>query len=413
MKTRHFNVQHISLVILIFLMPICSCSSGSDDNSASESKSDSMAMDNPMSVNNSEESNQGLSISVGIPFDPSISEADVLSYYAKEENGIVNIFPNSGYFKRYCSEDEMEFNPERDVYCSDYIDNPQVQVYITNNSDKVLTFDKLRVDVHSSKLDTFPLIYIEQAFTRRFGMDILNESWTNWGKMTIEYSFEKRGKPFNGKYDYFLIIPYFEDCATINFRPDIIAEGFDCEKLNRYIELNAEENYYNPPVYGHSTNSADVIFARLVGPNFSPELLSDLAYPFMYGYGMDNQPYIFTRIHARISFSKSKFKKKITGIIPLTCFYPGGAQDELVDEFDVLLKPVGTNYYVDLPYVTTLQPGCSERIQLRIKCDKSSRHNMNIQLFSDNQGVFISKPINFYNVNGRHSSYHVLKSYEE
>lgn len=295
-------------------------------------------------------------MTIDIPYDDPGSN-DFVLYSVQEDNDDINIFPNSGYYKQYSSNEIMEFHPEHDIYCSDYIKNSQWQIYFSNNSTETKKFNKIRVFVVSSKLDTFPYIYIEQGYYKRFSMQILNECWANWGTMTIEYSFDKKGKPFNGSYDHTLTIPYFEDKAIIDFRSDLIADGYDYAKVDSYLPEYGGNDDYNEellgvPIFGHSAKLSDLSGPML--PNLSPDLLSEIAYPFEYGYGFEDVPYLFTRIHARISFYNSNFTKEITGDIPLTCFYPGGAEDEIDDNFDILLNSEGENYYFDMPYITTL-----------------------------------------------------------
>lgn len=403
MRINRFNQSSSPFLLLLTMATLVSCRGKSDNNSE--------VIADTISVAHQEES--GLSFSIGIPYETSNYGDELLMYSVTENIDSILILPTTGYFADYSSNNVTQFHTERDVYCSDFIENPKLQIHITNNSNETLSFNKLQVNVESSTLDTFPYLYIEELYSLRFGMQILNECWSNWGTMTIDYSFEKKGEPFNGKYKHTLKVPYFEDRAYIDFKQDIISDGLNYSKLEQYTTTGYFEEEYNYPIFGRSACQSDIQFAKINDEyDLSDVKLSEIAYPFEYSYGLDNVPFIFTRIHARLSFSNSKFTKKITGIIPITCFYPGGADDELVDKFDIELKPVGKNYSFDLPYIVTLKPGQSERVQLSIKCLKSSHHKMSLLLFNDMGEPYHSKPIRFYNINGRHSSYHVLKSYE-
>ena len=408
MTTNLFNRLIPAIIILLsWIFFGCSSRSASDGMDSSETFLDST----------DEEEENKLTISFGI-IDDIGEDNDIIKYAVKEVNDTISIYPDSGNYKNYRDSDEYEFHPERDDYCSDYIQNPKLQLYITNNSDETISFDKLRVQVESSVLDTFPYLYIEQTQTIRYGMEILNECWTNWGVMTIEYSFLKKGETFNGQYRHSLKIPYFENAAIIDFKNDLISDGFNPQKIEKYLAPSDLSDYeyseilrYRSPVFGHNSKTSDVDAAYLI-PDLSTAQISDLAFPFEYGENYE-QFYLFARMHARISFSKSKFTKKIKGIIPLTCIYPGGAENDIVDDFNIELKPTGDNYIIDLPYITTLRPGQSERIQLGIKCVKSSHHKFKCILSSHEEEVLKSKPIKFYNINGRHSSYYVLKDVQE
>lgn len=409
MKTDHSDVISKLKSLFLILLVSFSCTSRSTDGNDNDTLVEEIEYE--------QDSEPGVSMNMAIIYDEEEIQSNLLRYKIENKNDTVYISPSSGYFEEFCSDKLMTFYEERDIVCSDYIQNPKLLIYLTNNSNKTISCKGVRANIHSSSLDTFPLLYIPQHVIFRYAMEILNECWTNWGTLTLNYSFEKKDKPFDGKYDYTINIPYFTDRIIIDFRSDLLKEGFNPDKVDKYLKTFDEEPsefYEEKDIHGHNANIQDLKFAYI-----DPELeltsndLTELAYPFEYGFGMEFFPFIFTRIHARLSFSKSNFTKEITGIIPLTCYEPGGASDEIVDDFNIILKPEGENYFFTLPYFTTLRPGQSETIQLNIKCEKSSHHEMDIQLIDDQDQSIISCPIRFYNINGRHSSYHVLKSWEE
>ena len=157
------------------------------------------------------------------------SEYQWLEYSVQEEKDSIFISPNSGYFKEYISEKEMDICDISDG--RDFIKNLNWECYIVNNSDDPLSVNKMRVNVQKSRIDSFPFIEISTSVNNRYKLCLTNQSWTNWGEMTLEYSFERKNQTFNGKYDHILKIPYFKDYALIDFRSDLITDGYDEVKL--------------------------------------------------------------------------------------------------------------------------------------------------------------------------------------
>lgn len=387
--------------LLIFLM-LQSCSgSKNKDNSVYDSINTDDVQESPFSLI--------IDIPVNDDGDPSGDMVDdVVRYSIADWNDTIFINPKSGNIYNFLSDKELPFHPEQDIYCSDYIENPQFEIYVTNNGKDAISIDRLQLEVESSIIDPLPYFYIEEQYYYRYAMVVRNESWSNWGSMTIEYSFIKMGEEFNGQYNHKLTVPYFEDDAIIDFKQDLIEDGLNPDKLEAYLEPidDYHEERIRLPLYGRNATYSDILFRNL-NRELSLNKVAELAFPFAYinyyeGY------VICALMHARISFSNSSFVKNIVGYIPITCEYSGGADNDLVDNFQIELKPEGNNYKVDFPYITTLRPGQTERIKLSIKCKKSSHHIMKIHLKDQQEIILSSKIIKFYNINGRHSSYHVL-----
>lgn len=333
-------------------------------------------------------------------------------WYVKEfsEDGSISFKPTSEYYDLYTNPSRMVLIPERDFNYSDYIENPKFNIFISNNSDKNIAIDKIELEVSESKLDDFPYIFLQQYYTIANGLMLQNESWTSWGTMTLEYTLLHKGESFSGNYTHKIKIPYFEEYAYIDFLSDIISEGFDPSKIEQYLDDTWDEDkIYHKPVFGNSAKSDHLIFRTLSSDlEITQDVMNDISYPFEFGYVYGCSPYIFARLFAKMSFSNHSFTKEFSAIIPITCVYPGGANDELVDEFSIELKPEGKNYKITLPYISKITSNDSERLQIIVKCVKSSKHNFKISITTSDGKIFSSKPINFYNLNGRHSSYYIL-----
>jgi len=334
-------------------------------------------------------------------------------WYAKDNSSLdtIHFTPTSEYYDLYTSPYRMVLIPSRDFNWSDFIVNPTFDVYLSNNSNHDIAIDKLEFDVETSSLDTFPYIYLEQYYTFRNGIRLQNESWTNWGNMVLEYSLLHRNADFSGKYSHRILIPYFEDYAYVDFSTDLISEGLNTDNLEYYLEDIWDDDEFLPkPIFGNLAKSEHLIFRRLSPyQDISEDILSNISFPFEYSYDYEGNPFIFARLYARMSFTNHDFTKEFSAIIPITCVYPGGASNDLVDEFNIELKPEGKNYSITLPYISKIAGNDSERVQVTVKCVKSSIHKLKIKATTTDGGIIISKPINFHNLNGRHSSYYLLK----
>lgn len=288
MKTIHFNNPILKIIFFILIIFLCDCSS--KHQTEGESTHDTRGV---LEDDKSENDKSNVCfITLDLSDETQREDEDIVGYSKTESPDSILIFPNSGYYKQYRSDKEIEFHSERDVYCSDYIENPQMYVYVTNNSNESISFEKLRIDVESSALDKFPYLYIEEQYIRRYSMLILNECWTNWGTMTLEYSFDKKDKPFDGNYKYHLNVPYFNDRVIIDFKDDIINDGFNPKLIDRFVtsyndnDNDDDDDNILPPIYGHNHNLVDVRFAMISPDNYlTQQELSEYAYPFEFGYG--------------------------------------------------------------------------------------------------------------------------------
>lgn len=343
--------------------------------------------------------------------DISYGSSDNMTFYLKDEtNDDISIWPTSGYFDEYISKERMELNyyPYDGNWC-DNLDYPTLNFYITNNSGLTLSINSLNITVEKSEPDEFPYLYLYQDGDFSNSIFIWNESWGDWGNITFDYKILKKGEVFEGKYDKKLTIPYFKDFMIIDFYNDLKDMG------------------YNPAPYGCSTPEESELLSLLQkkymisgnGCNYSHLFMPSIylwddenvidynAYftPFEFsGDGDFIGACGFARFYGKLSFSESDFTKDIKGIIYLSPPHNGGAEMELKEKFDILLKTDGRDYNVRKPYVASIAPGESEMIQLTFRCPRSATHRFYLDIENENGLKIRSKNINLYLLNGRHST---------
>ena len=98
-----------------------------------------------------------------VSHDITSSSGDDMTYLLKEESdGEIVIEPTSGYFDKYVSKDRMELGVENEGGWCDYLNYPQVEFFITNNSDEILNVSSLKVMVEKSKPDKLPYLFLYQ-----------------------------------------------------------------------------------------------------------------------------------------------------------------------------------------------------------------------------------------------------------
>lgn len=318
---------------------------------------------------------------------------------SRETDTLISIEPCTPYYKKWMSANRMELDVLSELgYCDD-LDYPVLDFYIVNNSDKSIDITSLDFIVNRSTIDQLPYIYIchngyytnmnpehadkQVAYYNRLIMR--NESWSNWGKMNLDYKILKRGESFDGKYNRRKVIPHFEDEYLVDFTSDFVEMGLDMKYL---FEHQYSQEYAEMEVFSLREHSLQEVL-RILYP-FEVEEDEDMVYGF-------------ARIYGKISFTKSNFTKQFNGVIYIT---PpgGGAADGYDDIFDVELKYEGSNYKYSYPYTTVLHPGDHERVKLKIKCPRSSNHRFFISINNDNGLVMRTKNIQMHYLNGRHST---------
>lgn len=299
------------------------------------------------------------------------------------------IEPTSTYYDNYIDGNRMEINDYQPIQ-NEY---PILGCYLVNNTDFPLNIDKLVLDVSESEKDPLPYLYIYTSTSH--SLSFSNENWENWGNAILEYKILKKNEVFEGEYNKKIEIPYFEDDYDINFIDDLIEMGYDVTTISKEI--------------GKAVNSIKEsgIWIEITDNNF--EKWKVLFNPFEIGkydevgnVSKEDMYYGFARIFGQLSFANYPFNVKFKGRIILSTSTEYGAPDDIDDHFDVSLKPVGNNYVLRFPYVTSIAPGGNERINLRLKCPRSAIHHFKIKVENSNDIDISSKNIHLHYIKPRH-----------
>ena len=351
------------------------------------------------------------------------SAGDEMTYVLKEESDeILVISPTSGYFDKYVSKDRMELGIANEGAWCDDLNYPQIEFYITNNSKENLNVSSLKVLVEKSKPDTLPYLFLFQNEDYANSIFIWNEAWSDWEDIIFDYVILRKGESFEGSYDRRLTIPYFKDRMIVDFYNDLTDMGY-----HPVSESVAEDQYtdisWMPQKYKISGNGCDYSHLNMPYINgndasFDVRKASELFHPFEFSAiqnedGFVFQAFGFARFYGRLSFTGSDFTKEIKGCIYLSPPGTGGAEMELDEEYDVLLKYDEDNYVINKPYIASIAPGEAERLMLTFKCPRSSKHKFHLKIENENGLDIRSKDIDLYLLNGRHSTKQpeILKMY--
>lgn len=332
----------------------------------------------------------------------------------QETDDQIIVEPVSGYYNEYLSSERMVLNPyPYDGPWCDLLNYPQMEFFITNNLDLPLDIQSMDIIVDESKADPLPYLYVYQDGAMANGIIIWNEAWEDWGTISFDYKILKKGESFKGNYDRNLKIPYFQDYMIVDFYNDLRQMGYKSSIVAGISsideDLRVDWKRANYKICGHGCDYTHLTMPYIfdweeVSKEYS---LTEIFEPFEFATTEESgliSACGFARFYGKLSFEKSDFVKEIEGLIYLTPPSNGGAEMDLEEQFDVLLKDRGMNYTVSKPYSTTILPGKSERVRLTFKSSKSAFHSFYLD-FKNNNGLSIrSKKVILHLLNGRHSS---------
>ena len=365
------------IVIMSFILfLLSSCESGKKKQDSSRNNKENSAYN--ILDNNEATSSPEISIDLELA---SLPKGDYMYYKMTEENGFYKIEPTSPYYDKYITGQELELLSW--YYNEDGLENvvrPKLLCYISNNTNKPLSISRLDIKVSDSKLDNLPYIYLcENDFS--FDQDLnkmflINQGWTRWNKMTLEYSLLKKGESFNGHYKKTKVIPYFDEEKEIDFTQDLREMGYD------YMRNLADRQEEVQNIEYRLSKYADVFFP------FECTSEVDL---------VDNVYGGFARIHGRLRFDNRNLIVKFHGKIYLSAFSAyGGQVNEPEDFFDVVLKEKGKDYIISYPFNSTIKPNDTKMVAINIRCAKSSNHSFIVSAINDNGIDISSMPVKMH-----------------
>ena len=361
--------------------------------------------------NEAEEEGEGrLSIDVTVehtPYPEDFLKYDFCFKLGKQDKSDLWIEPTSRYYDDYISGECMDLDVDWGGDKNEEIRNeyPIIGCHIVNNTDLPLSIDRLELIVSKSEEDPFPYVHIYTSDNLMNSICFTNENWTNWGKATLKYKILKKGEQFDGKYNKKREIPFFEDYYELNLIDDLTEMGYNLEAISK--TLGEEKD-----------NIKDGFWVQIPEEKF--EEWKNLFSPFEIGvneiaeeidengkttetFDEEAKYYGFARIYGQLSFSRYPLTVKFKGKIPLSTSGEYGAGNDVDDRFDVTLKPIGTDYVLRFPYVTSIAPGGNERVNLRLKCKRSAIHHFKIKAINSNELDISSKNIHLHYIKPRHS----------
>ena len=214
----------------------------------------------------------------------------------------------------------------------------------------------------------------------------------------------KKGEKFDGKYNKNRVIPYFEDDYELDLIDDLIEMGYNLEAISKTLgeEIDNIKNGFWIQIPEEKFEEWKRLFSPFeIGINETEEI--DENGKTIKSFDEEAKYYGFARIYGQLSFSKYPLTVKFKGKIPLSTSGEYGAGNDIDDRFDVTLKPIGNDYLLCFPYVTTIAPGGNERINLRLKCEQSAIHHFKIKAVNSNDLDISSKNIHLHYIKPRHS----------
>lgn len=306
---------------------------------------------------------------------------------SNENSNVISISPTSDYFDKYVS--KKRFSIDEIAYVDEgtgFNEFVTIEYYIINNSINTLNINGLDVIVEKSQIDDLPYLYIATEAKFSNTLTLVDESWYNWGSATLKYKILKKNECFDGTYENEKKINYFDDIKHVNFLSDLIEKGYD----------------YNAVANAVGSNIDSIVVLIINNNNFYQ--YSNLFYPFEIGIDNSGEYYGFARINGELTFCNSDVKIEFSGKIQLSTSGGFGGWLELNDKFNIELKTEGENYVKHLPYITTIEPGGSERVRMTFKTSKSSNHIFKLKANNENGLMIESKTINLHFLVPKHNS---------
>lgn len=308
---------------------------------------------------------------------------------------------NSDYYNKYMSGSRFVVPQLAYFENSENVEFLTLNLDVVNNTDESLSVSELDVMVDESRPDTIPVVYMCSTETYSNCMFLVNESWFDWGGLTLSYSIMKEGESFDGNYRESRYIPCFDDYLIIDFFPDMEAMGYDIEGLtncirNRNIEYNLKNDFDNNVEPWEVDDSNRFLVFSIRGDDEDFDFFQDKFKPF----GLRNE-YFDEYVGAATLYGSLKFDNmdfKVDFIAEISLSTPGefGALSYLNDSFDVELETYGDDYLLMYPYTTVIEPYGSEYIKLIVKAGQSSTHRFKIDIKNDNGLTVRSKNIHFH-----------------
>lgn len=404
------NICHFASRIVLFIYSIVislfcvTCGNPSKKSCYSEENQMEVLIDEIEGVNDDLHEYIDIPIAINLSHTDDLDMRQLLDAEYKvtrETDNDIYIDINSKYYNEYISGHRF-IVPKLTVFeNSENVEYLTLDLDIVNNTDERLSINELNIKVEESVPDTLPVIYICTAEDHSNCVYFVNESWFNWKGFIFSYSILGKDESFNGEYKKSLYIPFFDTYTIVNLLPDLKDMGYDFDELencirNRNIRLNSENNTdYNVNPIFTDTHSSYLVFS-INSSDSEFDFFKEKFMPFELKKDIFNEYVGVAKLYGSIRFDDSNFEVKFIADISLSTTGGFGALSYANDQFDVRLKSFGSNYNLQYPYTTVIEPYGAEMIQLIVNADKSSSHKFHIDVKNDNGLKIRSKNIHFH-----------------
>ena len=237
-------------------------------------------------------------------------------------------------------------------------------LYVVNNTKHPVDISNLKIDVTESRLDTHPYVSVYTDLTNPLELIFFNEGWSRWERATVLIDIQ-------GRYDEVTLteeIKYFDGEYVLNLS-DAVFEMVEMRHKISKIEWKSLLKILND--YNLDLDS---------------EYQDRSIFDDVFGHS-DFVPY------AGVFTIDDKYFIRISGLLPLferEIAVGASAYKSYAGQYTVVLNADGVNYSTDIPYMTYLPAGGTEWVILKIKCDKTSVHDLAIKV-CDFDGNVLSK----------------------
>ena len=400
------------LMISFFLtlsVTLISCKSKSDEScgdtmaiTGKEDEESDSYIHNPgdtiaMTDKEAEESDDYIPIHINLTHPDDLQCGFPMRYKCNKSQERINIFPSSTNYDSFNSHKRLKVPRHAFYENTEDVEYLSFDAIITNNRDEAILIDRLILDVEESRIDTTPYLYLCTVEAEANTLYISDEGWADYGGFSLDYTLLKKGENFNGKYKYRKKFSRPQDCISIDFTEDMIRMGYKWDLLKS--RFYGGDNYIVVTSDGFSKDP------------------SELFYPFEWSavkYGDITYYLGFCRLMGRITFNDNSHSPvEFSAELSLSTEGGFGAALDYNDHFDFELNSDKRDYEIAKPYNITLRPQSTEKIAIKIKCDKSSFHKFRIRASADGGNIVKSLPVSLHYMMPRHAVQTENLTYQE
>lgn len=256
---------------------------------------------------------------------------------------------------------------------------PQLDIKVTNNTNKTVFFNEAVFIVDSSQLDPSPLLLIPgTGYNMR--MDFENFGWKRIADATIRCNLIRPGEPKDFTQPATEIIDVTEDDQgdiSVDFSEVLARLGVDVETLSHPFDEYNGKTYKVTEKTGRIVLLSDAQYKKRIlkacGP--FPEGAVEVVGEISYANPVDTSKMESVRFLGSLEFGEA----------------PAGAPAPPSFGYGVKLDVDGQRYERRVQLAQALKPQDFDRFTIRIAADKSSIHRFRLRLLYDN-GLDIESP---------------------